>query len=492
VTYVIQRVESLMALFYLLTLYCAIRAWDPGRRRRWWIAGAIAASACGMATKEVMVTAPLVVLLWDWTFGPAQSWREIRAQRWPLYLGLAATWIPLAILVAGLPRHAAVGYGYGWTWWSYLVTQTAIITHYLRLTLIPAPLVFDYGWRPASLLSVLPQAVLIVSLAVLTIWMVIKRRPLGFLGAWVFLILGPSSSVLPVATETAAEHRMYLPLAAVLTLLVVGSVRLFTRFKVLPARAAVVTGVLVLAAVATTYGWMTRERNRDYWTNEGLWAKTVSQRPDSARAHAVYAVALLTRAAYDEAEPHLRTAIRLDDTSALAYRNLGITLCATQRTAECIPVLERSAVLEPESGETHGLLAEAYLAERQPVRAIREFLRAIELMPDNRALRFLLYRTAWLLSTLPEADVRNGPKAVELAERGARLTRREDARMLDALAAAYAETGRFADALAAGRDALTVAERQQERALVAEINQHLVAFAAGQKLRQFQSPAPTP
>ena len=106
---------------------------------------------------------------------------------------------------------------------------------------------------------------------------------------------------------------------------------------------------------------MTRERNRDYWTNEGLWAKTVSQRPDSARAHAVYAVALLARGAYDEAEPHLRTAIRLDDTSALAYRNLGITLCATQRTSECILVLERAAVLEPDSGETHGLLGEAYL-----------------------------------------------------------------------------------------------------------------------------------
>src|SRR6185436_19782962 len=158
----------------------------------------------------------------------------------------------------------AAGYGYGWTWWSYLVTQTAVITQYLRLSLIPVPLVFDYGWPPApSLLSVAPQAALIVALALATVWLVVKRRPIGFAGAWLFLILAPSSSVLPIATETAAEHRMYLPLAAVLATVVVSVAHLLTRQRVLPARPAAVAGVIVVVATAMTYGWMTHERNRD-------------------------------------------------------------------------------------------------------------------------------------------------------------------------------------------------------------------------------------
>ena len=70
VTYIVQRAESLMGLFYLLTIYCAIRAHEPENRAKW-IAGSIAACALGMGSKEVMVTAPVMVLLWDWTFGNA-------------------------------------------------------------------------------------------------------------------------------------------------------------------------------------------------------------------------------------------------------------------------------------------------------------------------------------------------------------------------------------------------------------------------------------
>jgi len=486
VTYVIQRVESLMGLFYLLTVYCSIRAWTPGPARRWWIAGAVAACTAGMATKEVMVTAPVMVLLWDWIFGGrSMTWAEIRRQRWPLYLGLAATWIPLGILVAGLSRETAVGYGYGWTWWSYLVTQTAIITQYLRLSLVPEPLVFDYGWQPASWLSVAPQAALLVAIAAATTWLVIKRRAAGFLGAWLLLILGPSSSVIPIASEVAAEHRMYLPLAAVLVFVVGGLAHLF-RARGLPPRIATAAGLIAVLGTATTFAAMTRDRNRDYWDNEGLWRKTVTQRPQNGRAHAVYAMALLARGLYTDAERHLREAVRLEPGSALAHRNLGIALCATQRTGECLVVLERAAVLEPSSGETRGLLGEAYLAERQPQRAIQEFLQALELMPDSRASRFLLNRTAWLLATWPDASVRDGAKAVALAERGVQLTGRKDPRLLDTLAAAHAETGRFSEAVMAGREAMTLAERQNDASLVSEIQQHLTAFAAGHKLRQAQ------
>src|SRR5262245_61429565 len=153
VTYIVQRVESLMGLFYLLTLYCAIRALPSRPASRYWTMGAIAACALGMGSKEVIVSAPLVVWLWDYVFDVD------RRSRRPLYVGLASTWIVLAALVLSETRPRSVGFSLGWPWWAYLETQAGVIVHYLRLAILPSPLVFDYGWpRADSLAAFAPQA----------------------------------------------------------------------------------------------------------------------------------------------------------------------------------------------------------------------------------------------------------------------------------------------------------------------------------------------
>ncbi len=151
VTYVVQRTELLMGLFYLLTLYCAIRAGErtvPVTRRKWWIGAAIVACALGMGSKQGMVSAPLIVWLWDWLFGPdahsgARTPQE-RSLQWRLYAGLAATWAILVGLVAVERWPHSIGFNReGWNPWTYLLTQTGVIVHYLRLSLVPSPLVLD-------------------------------------------------------------------------------------------------------------------------------------------------------------------------------------------------------------------------------------------------------------------------------------------------------------------------------------------------------------
>jgi len=224
VTYVVQRTEVLMGLFYLLTLYCAIRAGErtlPVVRRKWWMAAAIAACALGMGSKQTMIGAPLMVWLWDWLFGPdardgARASDE-RNLRWRLYAGLAATWVILGALVAAERWPHSIGFNReGWTPWTYLLTQTGVIVHYLRLSLVPSPLVLDYdGWPMArSVLEVAPHAAFLTLLLGATVFAIVRRQPWGFPGGWFFATLAPSSSVLPLATEVAAERRMYLPLAA--------------------------------------------------------------------------------------------------------------------------------------------------------------------------------------------------------------------------------------------------------------------------------------
>src|SRR5262245_16609790 len=100
VDYVTQRTESMMGLFYLLTMYCSVRALEGHTTR--WHAAAILACAAGMASKESMVTAPVVVGLYDYVFVSRPSLRKIRRTR--LYAGLATTWLILAALMSTEPR----------------------------------------------------------------------------------------------------------------------------------------------------------------------------------------------------------------------------------------------------------------------------------------------------------------------------------------------------------------------------------------------------
>jgi hypothetical protein len=182
-----------------------------------WYAAAIGACALGMGSKESMVTAPLTIVLFDrmFVFG---SLRDAFEHRWRLYLGLALTWGFLAMEVAATPRAGSAGFAAGVTVWTYLLNQAAIIVRYLRLVFWPVDLVINYGQPvPYTLRDVLPQALAVVSLLSLTVAAFRWRPLLAFLGAWFFITLAPTSTFLPIATEVAAERRMYLPLMAVLT-----------------------------------------------------------------------------------------------------------------------------------------------------------------------------------------------------------------------------------------------------------------------------------
>ncbi len=143
VVYAVQRVESLMALFYLLTVYCAIRGAHSVKRRWWWMA-AVAASALGMGTKEAAVTAPFIVWLWYVVFDGA-SWNPITDRdRRAFYGALAATWTVLLGLVwrgseatAALSAALTGKRAFGWTPWNYLLTQSTVVLHYIRLAVVP-------------------------------------------------------------------------------------------------------------------------------------------------------------------------------------------------------------------------------------------------------------------------------------------------------------------------------------------------------------------
>ena len=513
VTYVAQRVESLMGLFYLLTLYCAIRAGEhvlaeglaaqAVRRKRlavpeasvrragwmgaWWSVAAVAACTLGVGTKEVMVSAPIVVALYDMIFLSAKAGgaRPLWRRRWPLYAGLAGTWILLAGLVASASRSASVGfYLHGWSPWLYLQTQAGVIVHYLRLVFVPWPLSLDYDWPAArSFVEVLPQAALLATLFVLTVWGLVRLKPMAFPGAWFFLTLAPSSSVLPIVTEIAAEHRMYLPLGAVIAVVVLGAYGAARRaaagstgpgFNALGAAGVAIAAMAIVGCVH-----LARQRNLDYHSDERIWSVTVAARPQNSRALANLGVVLVEQGRAAEAEPYLRRAIGIRPDYPEAQSGLGAALCTQGKLEEGVAHLERAIALEPGYRDAYRNLGEALGALGRLGPAARAFREALRTAPDDAVL---LKRLAWILATASEDDVRNGAEALRIASRAVEVTG-GDAAALDTLAAAQAETGQFADAVATVQRAIAAAEAAGPAELVPELRQRLALYRAGQKFR---------
>lgn len=283
INYLSQRSESLLALFYLLTLYCVLRSRLSTNSAPWNLA-AIACAALGAASKEVMATAPIVVLLFEWTFC-AGSFAEILKNRWRLYAGLIAScWLLFAALSLSSPHGQSIGVSAGVSAWDYLINQAWIVTRYLQLCFWPAPLIFDYGYPMAlSLGDVWGRFLLLSGLLTASGIALYYRQAVGFLGLAFFIILAPTSSIIPIINEVGAERRLYLPLVAVVALSVLTVYQLSQRF--IPRPTTTTVGLTVALTVVAALGWTTIERNRDYRSPEAIWSTVAAALPDNPRAY---------------------------------------------------------------------------------------------------------------------------------------------------------------------------------------------------------------
>ncbi len=461
VTYIIQRAESLVSLLYLLTLWAFIRSVEPGASKGWAV---LAWVACllGMATKEVMVTAPVMVALYDRIF-VAGSWREVRARRKWFHLSLALTWLLLAWLVAGTAgRGGTAGFGGGMSPWGYALTQVGAVVHYLRLALWPQPLVFDYGkdlaagWR-----EVWWQALLLLPLGVASLWTAWRGRAAGWLGVFFFAVLAPSSSLVPVVTQTMSEHRVYLALAAVVTLVVAG------LYAALGRRSFVVFAVMAVGLAAATV-----RRNHDYRTELAIWEDTVVKRPVNVRALAALGAIHQEAGRHEEARVLLQEAVRVAPQSVEARNNLGNAWMKAGHWPEAMQCFEAALALKPDEPYALNNLGNALLQLGRGTEAVARFEAALRVKPDFPEPRFNLANTLAQAGRTAEAlthydfYLRMKPEDVEARSNYAatlQMTRRfddavtqlsfavklrpADAQLQNNLGAALAQAGKPADAL---------------------------------------------
>lgn len=377
VNYTIQRTELLMGLFFLLTLYCAIRAFEPPERRGWYVPG-LAAFALGLGSKEVIVVAPAVVFVYGWMFF-STSLRNAFRRHWPLYAGFAAVLLLYTLLIGTRLRRAFAGFsGRAITPWNYAMTQAGVIVHYLRLALWPHPLVADYdGWPIAtSVTSVLPPLVVVVTLLALTFWGLARRQKLALLGVWFFVILAPTSSVRPMPTEVAAERRMYLPLAAVVLLVVLAGQAVLQRLGA--PRAA---GAVIVVALAAILALVTVRRNEDYRTILGFWSDVIAKRPDNPRAHGALGNYLFKQGRKAEALEQLAEAVRIQPDNAYAQYRLGIVLASQGRTEEATARYREAIRIDPDNVYAHYNLARVLIAQGLTIEATEHLETAVRLQP---------------------------------------------------------------------------------------------------------------
>jgi tetratricopeptide (TPR) repeat protein len=485
IDYSTQRTESMMGLFYLLTLYAAIRAMSAGRDRAWrWEATAIAACALGMASKESMVTAPLMVLVYDAVF-QAGSPRSALGARARLYSGLAATWVILGALAVSGPRSHSAGFSSGVTSWTYLLNQPAMIVTYLKLALWPHGLVLDYGPpRTVSVSEVLPTAAVVLALLAMTVAAWRKRPELAFLGTWFFVTLAPSSSVIPIATEAGAERRMYSPLAAIVVALVVGGRALLESIPRLATarRRGWVTAVPVVG-VSCALTALTLQRNGEYQSRTGIWQTVLDRHPhgrahynlaielkkqgrraealrhyqaalaDSPEAHYALGFELDADGHYDEAITQYREYIRLrpDDINVVrAYTLLGRALSVQGQLDAAAAAFRQVLLMEPRQADARGGLADVLLRQERYDEAIREYQEYLRMEPENAAAH------SQLGIALVGRD--REQEAVNEFTRASELNPGDPATRLN-LANALASVGRLDEAVSHYRRALAIAPR---------------------------------
>ena len=407
VTYVIQRAESLMGLCYLLTLYCFIRGaeattgprtkgprttdqgtTDQGRhvvrspRSRGpaaWYGCSVLACALGMTAKEVMVSAPVIVLLFDRTF-LAGSFRRALASKRLYYGALFGTWVILIGLVASLGGNrdnSTAGFSAHAPWIPYWLTQFPAIATYLKLALFPHPLIFQYGpfWLPDAA-AALPTALVVVPLMGLTVVALFRWPPIGFFGFWFFSILAVTSLV-PGISDMLAEHRMYVALAPLWILVAAGLYHWRPRLA-----------LFALGTAAVAFAVLTVVRNRDYRSERVLLTDNVEKRPDNALTRYNLAVDLQDEPGRTaEALAQLEAAVRLKPDFASAQFNLALLLSKQPGQADrAIAHYEDAIRLDPRKPRPHINLAVLLHQRGQAAEACRQLQLAVQGDPSNRTV----------------------------------------------------------------------------------------------------------
>ena len=476
--YVTQRTELMMGFFYLATLYCSMRYWATDRKaaRTVWLTMATAVCLSGMLCKEMMVSAPVMMLLYERTFVTGSFRRALR-RSWPLYVGLVLTWVPIVALNLTGPRCPGAGFGRGATAWEWWFTQTKVLFLYLKLTVWPWPLVIHYDIPYLKTLAqAWPWLLVTGLLGIGTVLLVWRRSVVGFTAVWLIAVLSPTL-VVPLVGETVAERRMYVPLAAIVPLLIVGGyVAVHWIWQLVARREGrdSIRGVSLAAlgvstvAVVIGFGYLSSQRLLAYRSEFHLWQDAAVRQPHNPLVQLNLGTLIAEEGRLAEAIAHLEEAVQLapaPEDSPLwyaelmryrAHYNLARAYEDSGRFEEAIAQYRATLAVRPEDGVSHYNLARLLEDSGETQQATEHYRQAIAAQPDFAAAHNNLG-----IRLLTAGQVEEAIDSFEAAVRG-----QENLENCLNLAMAYASANRVAEAIPMAEKALGFARAQNAANLV--------------------------
>jgi protein O-mannosyl-transferase len=455
VAWVAERKDLLCGLFFVLTLGAYVKyARRPSAGRYLLV---LILFALGLMAKPMLVTLPVILLLLDsWPLNRLAPSRDSSTVDVPTSRKLILEKLPLLALAAASSvvtlfaqkvalqplTNISIPIRIG-----NAVISTVV---YLRQFFWPFQLAAHYPFAPSQVVT---ERVLIAAgvLAAIFVTVIVLRRHRYLVTGWLWylVMLGPVIGILQVGNQAHADRYTYLPQIGIAVLLTWTVADLLARWK----GRGFFLGPLAIAVIALL-SWNARTQAL-YWKNsESLWAYTLSVTPNNAIAEENLAATLQEQGRTFEAIPHLEKAVRLDPYDGSVHSLLGVTLLDAGDASGSLSELQTAIQLDPHDPDAQYNIANTLMALARPVDAIAHYSEALKINPDDVQS---LNNMAWILATWPDALVRDGTKALGLAERAVSLTNHRESRTMATFAAAFAESDRFPDAI-------TTAERAAELA----------------------------
>jgi len=474
VAWVAERKDVLSALFFLLTIGAYVRyARAPWSGPRYGVV--VVLFAVGLMCKPMLVTVPFVLLLLDYwpldRFANPSLRQRLILEKLPLLaMGLASCAVTLLAQRGAMQpvTRISLPMRFGNAVISY--------TDYLRQMFWPTDLAVLYPWEDVRIgfSNTVLSIVILVSVSA-TVLILHRRRYLLTGWLWYLVMLGPVIGILQVGNQARADRYTYLPQIGLYVLLAWGAADIPGRWRYRPVLvaglASVILAALMFAARAQTAYWQ---------DSETLWSHALACTTDNVIAEGNLGQAYFAKGKKREAILHFQNSLRIGPNQASLHSSLGVFYLELGEIDQSLAHLEKAVAIEPKFGDAHYNLGNTYLQMGRWGDAVAQYNKALESNPDDIEA---LNNMAWILATSPDPFARDGVKAVALAQRAIDLTPGGDPVLSATLAAAYAEAGRFADAIAAGRRALDLATAQGNAGRAESIRAQIALYQSGAAFR---------
>jgi len=481
VAWVAERKDVLSAVFFMLTLGAYVRYVRAPSIRRYLMVAVL--FALGLMSKPMLVTLPFVLLLLDyWPLNRIKNQRsDVRGQK--NLLTLVVEKIPLVCLsaVSSIVTFLAQRHALGWTEQlpMSLRINNALVTYiaYIWQMLWPVKLAVFYP-HPENRL---PRWEIIMALTVLIAITAAgialrKKRPYFITGwLWYLVMLVPVIGIAQVGWQARADRYTYLPQIGLYILVTWAVLDLSAGWRRQP-QILGVTAAILLAALS----WRAYIQTSYWHDSEMLWTHALAVTPKNDVAENNLGIVLLGRGRVDEAISRFQTAVDLRPENAPAHDNLAKAFLQKGQAPKAMEHYRRLLEIQPDNGEAHNILGTVLVQQGRIKEAIDEWRETLAFQPENGNAKSNL---AWVFATYPEESVRNGTEAVQLAEQALKLSGGKNPIIFRTVAAAYAESGRFGEAVDTAERGLELATEQGNTGLANEFQSYILLYRAGRPLR---------